>query len=255
RALGEDIEIEIAEPTERWMVKADPRQFELVMLNLAVNARDAMPDGGKLNISIEPVDAGGEEFVRITVRDTGTGMPPDVAERAFEPFFTTKEVGKGSGLGLSQVYGFAQGANGRAAIENFPGEGVAIIVELPRTTVEVQKVDATPSAAPRSSAETQPRTGGYVLVVEDDDNVAATVRRVLEHGGLQCQRASNAKDAMEMLETSHFDVVLSDVVMPGGMNGVDLARTVRQRWPDLPVILTTGYAGKADLTPNEFPVL
>ncbi|MDP3737806.1 MAG: PAS domain S-box protein [Hyphomonadaceae bacterium] len=255
RSLGEDIEIEIVSPPQRWMVKADPRQFELVMLNLTVNARDAMPDGGKLRISIETIDAGGEENVRLTVRDTGTGMPPDVAERAFEPFFTTKEVGKGSGLGLSQVYGFAQQANGRAWIENFPGEGVAIVIELPRTTLGPVDQDTTPDPLQKTPGEARRAAEGSVLVVEDDDSVAATVRQVLEHGGLRSHRASNAKDALAILETSSFDVVLSDIVMPGGMNGVDLARTVRQRWPGLPVILTTGYTGKADLTPNEFPVL
>jgi PAS domain S-box-containing protein len=254
RSLGEDIEIEIVSPPQLWMVKADPRQFELVMLNLAVNARDAMPDGGKLCISIENIDAGGEENVRLIVRDTGTGMPPEVAEHAFEPFFTTKEIGKGSGLGLAQVYGFAQQANGRAWIDNFPGEGVAIVIELPRTLSEISRPDV-PLASPGLSGETPGHVGGNVLLVEDDDSVATTVRHVLEHGGLQCQRANNAREAVHLLETSQFDVVLSDIVMPGGMNGVDLARTVRQRWPDLPIILTTGYTGKSDLVPNEFIVL
>ncbi len=253
RSIGEDIDIEIDLPQERWLVDADAGQFELALLNLVVNARDAMPEGGQLSISVQNAIVRGEATVRVTVADNGPGMPPGIAGRAFEPFFTTKEVGKGSGLGLAQVYGFAQQAGGAAYLRTAPGEGVTVIIDLPRST----------RALPVARSETwraDPKltlalAGKRILLVEDDPSVAGMTRLLLENAGVTCHLAANAREAMSLLDAERFTAVLSDIVMPGGISGLDLARSVRRRWPLMPVVLTTGYSGKADISSAEFPVL
>ncbi len=259
RTIGGDIHIEARLADDCWEIAVDPDQLELVILNLAVNARDAMPDGGLVRISCENVvrrDAPTGEFVRLSVCDTGTGMTPETIERAFEPFFTTKEVGKGTGLGLAQVYAFARQSGGTAWIESESGAGTTVHLDLPRALPT--DVEADPQGAATRAAPAQPPregAGRRVLVVEDDDPVASMVGEILTSHGYDCVRAATAREALGTLDKTRFDLVFSDIVMPGGMSGVDLARELRQRRPDLPVLLTTGFSGKARFEPGEFDVL
>jgi CheY-like chemotaxis protein len=227
-----------------WAVEVDPTQFELAVLNLAVNARDAMVGAGRLRVEacnrvLGPgEDADGLEgpCVRFTVTDTGEGMTPDILERAFEPFFTTKEFGKGSGLGLSQVYGFARQSGGAVRIHSQPGRGTTVTVLLPRANRQPESRDAAPCSGVLPG-------GGRILLVEDDPIVSAAMTATLEGLGYRLQQAASADEAFGLLRAGlPVDLVLSDVVMPGTLNGVDLAEEVRRLRPDLPVILTTGYA-------------
>ncbi|GLR80889.1 PAS domain-containing protein (plasmid) [Azospirillum oryzae] len=251
RALRADIRLEIDFSTGLWPVEVDATQLELALLNLVVNARDAMPDGGALtiratNVTLAHGDAGAAqgvrdglsgEFVQLTVSDTGTGMPAEVRARAFDPFFTTKEIGKGSGLGLSQVYGFARHFGGTAWIESEEGRGTTIGLLIRRSGT------APATAAEPAMAETgATRVGGHVLVVEDDPIVALTVATALEDAGFTITRTATADEALPLLEAGGFDLLFSDVVMPGTMSGVDLARTAQRLRPDLPVVLATGYS-------------
>ncbi|HYE49628.1 MAG TPA: ATP-binding protein, partial [Azospirillaceae bacterium] len=214
------------------------------LINLAVNARDAMPAGGELELSAENVTLRpGErpgldgEFVRLSVSDTGTGMPPEVAARAFDPFFTTKEVGKGSGLGLAQVYGLARQAGGTAWIESTPGLGTAVVLLLRRSTA------APASGLPPAAAGAPEVREGRVLMVEDDPVVASTVGAALEDAGYTVARVATADEALPLLAGgARIDLLFSDVVMPGRLSGVDLAREARRLRPALPVVLTTGYS-------------
>ncbi|MFP5512496.1 MAG: ATP-binding protein [Alphaproteobacteria bacterium] len=247
RALRADIRLEIDFTTGLWPVEVDATQLELALLNLVVNARDAMPEGGMLairadNATLEPGDPQAPdglsgEFVRLTVSDTGTGMPAEVRARAFDPFFTTKEIGKGSGLGLSQVYGFARHSGGTAWIDSEEGRGTTIGLLIRRSGT------APPAEAePAAEAAGATRVGGHVLVVEDDPIVALTVATALEDAGFTITRAATADEALPLLAAGRFDLLFSDVVMPGTMSGVDLARTVRRLYPGLPVVLATGYS-------------
>ncbi len=251
RALRADIRLEIDFTTGLWPVEVDATQLELALLNLVVNARDAMPDGGALtiravNVILTPGDARAPqgvpdglsgEFVQMTVSDTGTGMPAEVRARAFDPFFTTKEIGKGSGLGLSQVYGFARHSGGTAWIESEEGRGTTIVLLIRRSG------SAPATAAEPAMAETgATRVGGHVLVVEDDPIVALTVATALEDAGFTITRTATADEALPLLEAGGFDLLFSDVVMPGTLSGVDLARTAQRLRPDLPVVLATGYS-------------
>ncbi|WP_207461573.1 PAS domain S-box protein [Azospirillum sp. SYSU D00513] len=252
RALRADIRLETRFGPGLWPVELDPTQFELALINLAVNARDAMPGGGRLtveagNVTLEAGDPSGleGEFVRLSVADTGTGMPAEVRARAFDPFFTTKEVGKGSGLGLAQVYGLARQAGGTAWIDSEEGRGTTIALLLRRSHT-LPKL-ALPKLA-EESGHSGPAAGcgGRLLLVEDDPVVASTVAAALEDAGWRVTRAANADEALAALEAGvaagSVDVLFSDVVMPGSMSGVDLAREVRRLYPGLPVILATGYS-------------
>ncbi|WP_434625184.1 PAS domain-containing protein [Azospirillum sp. B2RO_4] len=251
RALRADIRLEIDFTTGLWPVEVDATQLELALLNLVVNARDAMPDGGALtiraaNVILTPGDARAPreapdglpgEFVQLTVSDTGTGMPAEVRVRAFDPFFTTKEIGKGSGLGLSQVYGFARHCGGTAWIESEEGQGTTIGLLIRRSGTS----PAT-AAEPAMAEAGATRVGGHVLVVEDDPIVALTVATALEDAGFTITRTATADEALPLLEAGGFDLLFSDVVMPGTLSGVDLARTAQRLRPDLPVVLATGYS-------------
>ncbi|HEX5005804.1 MAG TPA: ATP-binding protein [Hyphomonadaceae bacterium] len=236
----------------------DPDQFELVILNLAVNARDAMPEGGLLRIACSNVvrsEAPAGEFVRVSIIDNGEGMSPETVERAFEPFFTTKEVGKGTGLGLAQVYAFARQAGGLAWIESELGGGTAVHLDLPRS---LSPADTTNHPAPESDAEEAPPPAGEgrrVLIVEDDESVARMVCGLLESHGYVCDRVACARDAIEASQRERYDLVFTDIVMPGGMSGIDLAREFRRLMPALPVLLTTGFTGRARIEPGEFQIL
>jgi two-component system NtrC family sensor kinase len=229
-------------------VKVDPGEFELAVLNLAINAKDAMPNGGTLSIRVKPVNLKGEastdglagEFVAIRISDNGTGMPAEVLARVFEPFFTTKEVGKGTGLGLSQVYGFAKQSGGTAMASSTEGRGTAITLYLPRCH-EIPSVVAPPVQAQAPSAMI-----GTVLLVEDNTDVAEVGAGYLRQLGYRVRNVANAQAALASLRMdAGVDLVFTDILMPGGMNGVELARDIGERFPDIPVLLTTGYSASA----------
>nr|WP_301311669.1 ATP-binding protein [Azospirillum lipoferum] len=240
RAIRADITLETQVEPGLWPVEVDPTQFELAILNLAVNARDAMPEGGRLRVTARnrPAIGASGDLVQVTVADTGTGMEPEVKARVFEPFFTTKEVGKGSGLGLAQVYGFTRQSSGRVEIDSAPGRGTAVSLFLPRT--------AKPVAAPAAerALDTARGAGRRLLLVEDDPVVGSMVAAALDEIGYAVLRAANAEEALGLLTDGdlRIDLLFSDVVMPGAMNGVDLAHTARRLRPGLPVVLTTGYS-------------
>jgi signal transduction histidine kinase/ActR/RegA family two-component response regulator len=243
RSVGSNIRLLTNFAADLWPVEVDPNELELVILNLAFNARDAMPDGGTITVQGENVAEG---FVRLTVADTGSGMPADVAARAFEPFFTTKEIGKGSGLGLAQAYGFAHESGGSVEIQTEPGYGTRIVLTLPRSRSSV------PERSPqtRTSAPERPddHRAGEILLVEDDDEVALLVSEMLDQLGYHVLRTATASAALGALANGRqIDLVFSDIMMPGGMDGVGLARELHHRRPHLPVLLTTGHPGAARL--------
>jgi two-component system NtrC family sensor kinase len=259
RSLRGDIAIRVVVPRRPCSVKVDPNEFELALLNLAFNARDAMPSGGTLTITAKPVSMRGKgsedglsgEFVAVRIADTGTGIPPDVLPRVFEPFFTTKEVGKGTGLGLSQVYGFARQSGGTASITTSVRAGTAVTLFLPRTW-------ETP-AQPRRQTEAAPVAlpAGTVLLVEDNAEVAEVGQAYFEQLGYQVRHAASAQAGLDLIESEdRIDLVFSDILMPGGMNGLQLAEAVRRRFPEVVVLLTTGYSSSAqDAVRRGFEVL
>ena len=254
RTLGEAIELEIVLAGGLWLAFADENQLETAILNLAVNARDAMPEGGKMTIETantyldeayaravaEPLEPG--QYVLIAVADTGSGMDRNALERAFEPFFTTKAAGRGTGLGLSQVYGFVKSAAGHVRIISEVGKGTTIQLYLPKS------VERLASAAPRLN--TLPlraaRGGEVILAVEDDEDVLELAASALNDLGYSVLTATNAAEALDILRTAErLDVLFSDVIMPGGMNGAQLAVEARRIRPDLKVLLTSGYTAEA----------
>ncbi|MBC7768974.1 MAG: response regulator [Phycisphaerales bacterium] len=248
RSLREDIKLDLKFAAADAAIKVDPGQFDLAVLNLAVNARDAMPGGGALTISIELGRGEDLNAVAVRIADTGQGMSPEVQARAFDPFYTTKEVGKGTGLGLSQVYGFTLQSGGRCEIESEPGRGATISLILPLST-----------EAPPPRAEPAPEIAagsGAVLVVEDDDSVAAMVCEMIADLGYTVTRVPNAHEALQCIEDgARVDLMFSDIIMPGGLNGIELAHEVRRRRPELPILLTTGYGGRGDGEVQGFRVL
>ncbi|WP_105428011.1 ATP-binding protein [Neorhizobium sp. T6_25] len=249
RSLRGDVHVTLEFSADLWPVEVDASELELVVLNLAVNARDAMPRGGTIEIRAENVpllDQSGstKDFVRLSVSDNGSGMTREVQARVFEPFFTTKDIGKGSGLGLAQVHGFVQQSGGRIEIESEVGRGTRITLMLPRSSKEPgpdqhHLVDL-------HVARRRPASAGSVLLVEDDDEVAALVSEMLEDLGFQVVRAATAAAALGALANGRrIDLVFSDIMMPGGMNGVELAKEIRSRRVDLPILLTSGYSEAA----------
>jgi PAS domain S-box-containing protein len=241
-----------------WPVEVDLGEFELALVNIAVNARDAMPEGGTItlqarNVVLQPGSAAGAlagDFVALTIIDTGLGMPADVVARVFEPFYTTKPVGKGTGLGLSQVHGFAMQSGGAVTVSSAPGKGTAITIYLPRGR-------AAPSAA-IADGERPPAgaTQGTVLLVEDSREVADVTSTLFEQLGFRVVRAENAAEALRHLQQGlHFDLLFSDIVMPGPMNGLALAQTCRENYPDIPVLLTSGYSDAARMADGRFDIL
>ena len=251
RTLGSRICVETDFEADLWPAHADPSQLEVAVLNLAANARDAMlPEGGVLklttrNATLEatPERAAGD-YICLAVKDTGRGMGPALMARAFEPFFTTKGPDQGTGLGLAQVHGFAKQSGGDIAIESELGQGTTIFFHLPRApTAEVEQGELAAHTADPAAAVWQRREGKTVLVVDDNPDVASFTATMLEGLGYATRRAANAADALSVLEKdAAVDVVFSDVVMPGDMNGVQLAQTVRGRYPHLAVVLATGYS-------------
>jgi len=247
QALRGDIRTELRLPPDLPAVDADPAELELALLNLAVNARDAMPNGGTLTVSAEAVrcyavtDADGLDgaFVRLSLGDTGIGMNEETQARVFEPFFTTKGVGQGTGLGLAQVYGFARQSGGGVRLRSAPGQGTTVSLLLPvsRRAAPEKVVEA---SAPGSLSMRH----AAVLVCEDDDDVAALVVDMLAQLGHAPTRVTTAGAALGALADGRtVDLLFTDVLMPGGMDGLALAREVARRRPGLPVLLTTGYTG------------
>jgi signal transduction histidine kinase len=246
RSLREDIEVVLDVPEDLWPVEVDPGELELSLMNLAVNARDAMPTGGVLTVSCQNVPShhSGRDVVCLSVKDTGTGMPDSVRSRIFEPFFTTKEVGRGTGLGLSQVYGFVHASGGDISVVSTEGEGTTFIVCLPRSRGEPGALPLRTATSP--SSDPIPRGEGRLLLVEDDDAVAASVGHMIRDLGYTYVRRDRAADALAAIEGGErFDLVLSDMIMPGELDGLALARALGDHAPDLPVVLTTGYSEAA----------
>lgn len=258
-SLRGDIEIRIDVPESIAPVRVDQSEFELAVLNLAVNARDAMPNGGVIEIGVRPVRLRGDaahdklegDFVALSVADTGCGIEREAIGKIFEPFFTTKDVGKGTGLGLSQVYGFAKQSGGTVTVWSRVGQGTVFTLYLPRSQEQPQR------SAPVRIGDTAPVAAGSVLVVEDNTEVADIATALLNELGYQVTRVASAQTAIDVLRTGEtFDLVFSDVVMPGGMNGVELAQRIREDYPNLPVVLTTGYYNAVDKPlPRGVPVL
>lgn len=243
RTLGEHINATFRSGDDIWPVQVDRAQFEAALLNLAVNARDAMPDGGDLTISVENqvVEEGRSaprgEYVVISVNDTGIGMPPEVLERVFEPFFTTKENGKGTGLGLSMVYGFVQQCHGHVEVESVPSAGTTIRIFLPRSHEAAESAPNNPSTVAHPFGE-----GRTVLVVEDNPAVRQVALSTLHSLGFNVLEAETGDQAARLLKTTNdITLVLSDVRMPGELSGIDLARLIQREQPGIQVLLTTGY--------------
>jgi len=245
--LGSPIQVSYVIEPDVGAVDADPNQFETAILNMAINARDAMPEGGTLRISAKRVtripamrshSAVKGSFVAVSVEDSGMGIDQDTLNRIFEPFFTTKEINKGTGLGLSQVYGFAKQSGGEIAVESELGKGSSFTLFLPRA-----EADSLREEAPASTPAVQPSARRSVLLVEDNETVGSFAHNLLRELGQDVIWATGAEDALNILATDkgRIDLVFTDVVMPG-MNGIDLAREVRRRWPGLPVVLTSGYS-------------
>jgi signal transduction histidine kinase/CheY-like chemotaxis protein len=235
RTLGERIEVrtELSDGTCR--VEADRAQLESAVLNVAVNARDAMPDGGTLTISTAAVTEENGVMIALSVGDSGFGMDADTLSRAFEPFFTTKATGKGTGLGLSQVYGFASQSGGEVRIVSAPGEGTTVTILLPCSAKERSAADDKEASGP------VPRGTGRILLVEDNEEVGAFAEDLLSELGHVVWRARSGEEALETALREPFDLVFTDVVMPG-MSGLELAAQLAGQRPDLPIILTTGYS-------------
>jgi CheY-like chemotaxis protein len=244
RTLGEHIRVDLTGAGEVWPVRVDRAQLEAALLNLAVNARDAMPDGGDLTIGVEnrTVTEGEKpppgDYVMVSVTDTGTGMPPEVLVRVFEPFFTTKESGKGTGLGLSMVYGFVEQSGGHVQVESALDEGTTIRIFLPR----VEGAAAATTVDTRVEVTEPFGDGQSVLVVEDDPAVRQVAVSTLKSLGFKVREAVTGDEAANLLQNdSGFRLVLSDVRMPGELTGIELARLVKRKWPSVQVLLTTGY--------------
>jgi PAS domain S-box-containing protein len=268
RLLGERIEIRLDLDPAPWPIHVDPLQLESAVINLGVNARDAMPGGGELTIrtthwhlnhSIADPAAGEEigagEYVAISVRDGGTGMTPEVLARVFEPFYTTKEKGKGSGLGLSMVYGFVRQSGGHVLIDTAPGRGTTVTLLFPRDAGELSE------ERPNEAAGATLAQGGgeIVLLAEDNELVRVYTAELLRKLGYRVIEAEDGPDALAALKR-HSDIalLLSDMMMPGGMTGVELARAARQARPGLRVLLTSGYVdedGRQDATAEDLRVL
>ncbi|HEX2545723.1 MAG TPA: response regulator [Ramlibacter sp.] len=244
RTLGGQVRVVSHYAPDLWPVHVDATELEMVLVNLGVNARAAMPRGGTVSITADntsdPRKLPPGDYVRLSVGDTGTGMAPAVRERASEPSVTTRDQGKGSGGGLAQVHAFAKAAGGLAEIDSAPDRGTTVTLLLPRSREAAPAAPAPGITVARSAA---PAVRRRVLIVEDDSEVAELVAEMLEHLGYDTLRTGTAVEALFTLEhDSHIDLVFSDVMMPGKLTGIDMARRVRRDYPELPVILTSGYA-------------
>ncbi|HEY4028953.1 MAG TPA: ATP-binding protein [Caulobacteraceae bacterium] len=263
RAIGEAVQVRVVRAEPLWYCRTDPHQLETAILNLAINARDAMNERGELvlttrNVTVLPAqaeanDAAAGDYVLVSVADNGPGMAPDVAARVFEPFFTTKAVGKGTGLGLSQVYGFAHQSGGFVHLETEPGQGTTVCIFLPRT--EPPPAEAAPGAV----QQIRPDAEGVVLLVEDDADVRAAALAMLEELGYGVVEAESGDAALAIVSGDrHLDLVFSDVIMASGMTGIEMARSIQARRPSLPILLTSGYTAQRlvpDAMNRDLPLL
>jgi signal transduction histidine kinase/CheY-like chemotaxis protein len=249
RTLGDNIEIETVIAGGLWNTLADPGQVENMLLNLAINARDAMPDGGKLTLEVANAylddsyaaahaEVASGQYVMLAVTDTGCGMPPEVLARVFEPFFTTKAEGKGTGLGLAQAYGFTKQSGGHINIYSEPGHGTTVKIYLPRTRREADALGAQPNMPVVGGAE-------HILVVEDDEGVRAAVTDMLGELGYRVSRAGGAQAALEILKTETPDLIFTDVVMPGPIATREFTRRAQALCPGVAVLYTSGYTHNA----------
>jgi signal transduction histidine kinase/CheY-like chemotaxis protein len=246
RTLGERIEISLDLAAGIWPVVVDASQLEAALINLATNARDAMPKGGRLSIATKNQQLDADyaarhselrpgDYVLLQVSDSGAGMPPELLSKIFEPFFTTKARGQGTGLGLSMVFGFIKQSGGHINVYSEPGVGTTFRLYLPRDEAPAEPVSSDPAVMPRGQGET-------VLVVEDDAALRRVAVRQLDQLGYRVLQAENALVALKILEeTGRIDLVFTDVVMAGKVDGFDLSRIVTERWPATKVILTSGF--------------
>jgi signal transduction histidine kinase/ActR/RegA family two-component response regulator len=252
RTLGERIHVEVDLAADPWPIFVDPHQLENAIVNLAVNARDAMEGTGLLRISTANVrlesnevgDVRAGEYVRISVTDSGCGMTPEVMERAFEPFFTTKPVGKGTGLGLSQIFGFAHQSGGEVGIDSKVGKGTTVSLYLPRNEASASTVRLHPAIERREEVETT-IAGASILLVEDDPRVRASTVEALEDLDYQPVACGSGAEAIELFEKHRFDLVISDVIMPE-MTGPELIRYLKTQRNDFAVLFVTGYVGEGE---------
>ena len=247
RTIRADIQIEIVNGGGLWYCEVDPIQFESAVLNLVINARDSMPNGGRITIETSNAhlddnyakqypNVNPGQHVQLTVTDTGTGMSDETISKAFDPFFTTKDEGEGSGLGLSMVYGFVKQSGGSINIYSELDEGTTIKIYMPRVYKDV-------GSQLVSYSTSEPLEGSHeaVLVVEDNEKLGKVVTEMLRELNFSPLYASNVDQAIELLESSDVDVVLTDVILPGGKKGADLATYVRENLPHVPVIFMSGY--------------
>ena len=251
RTLGASIEIEIRLAGSTWPVLSDPNELENAILNLALNSRDAMPNGGKLTVAVEgqtllerrgfnhPELPPGD-YVVVSVTDTGKGMPTDIAERAFEPFYTNKDFGQGSGLGLSMVFGFARQSGGEVILLSEPEHGTRVSIYLPRHH------GATPDTEKLRGRISPPEGKEHILIVEDETAVRTYTARVLQELGYQVTTAEDAAKALTLIGANNFfDLVLTDIEMPGNLNGLEFATAIQQQQPQMRILLMSGYPDKA----------
>jgi PAS domain S-box-containing protein len=246
-SLGSPIKVEMDLPDDLGVIKADPNQFETAVLNIVINARDAMPSGGTLRISAHPAKAPralqgvdpSQPFVAVAIEDDGTGMDEATLGRIFEPFFTTKEINKGTGLGLSQVYGFVKQSGGEIEVTSKVGKGTTFRLLLPSTDDE----ELPPAEGNEEATQSDALEPSRVLLIEDNEKVGEFASGMLAELGQKVTWCKDAASALALLEKKRndFDLVFSDIVMPG-MDGVQMAEQIRKRWPDLPVVLTSGYS-------------
>jgi PAS domain S-box-containing protein len=230
-----------------WPVKVDANQLQLAILNICLNARDAMPNGGTIVLRAKNLrlrqrqrDLAAGNYVELSIADDGVGIPLASRDKVFEPFFTTKEVGKGTGLGLSQAYGFAKQSGGSMSFTSVEGQGTIMSIFLPAATGQEEEIGQR----------------GRVLVVEDNSTIAELAVEMLSEAGYRVSCCGTAHEALALLKLEEFDVMVSDIVMPGGMNGLELAEEVRKRWPDLGIVLATGYAASMTVAkPADFGLL
>jgi PAS domain S-box-containing protein len=247
--LGSAVQLRVDLDDGIWPVMVDPAELETALVNLIINARDAMPDGGSVTVRARNihVDDGARkgDHVAIDVNDTGVGIAPDIMAKVFDPFFTTKSIGKGTGLGLSQVHGFAHQAGGTVAVASELGKGTTFTICLPRGK----------SATARTEEEAHSTGSGTVLLVEDNPDVATASTGLLEQLGYSVRWVSDAEAALKELDRDGIDLVFTDIVMPGKIDGLGLARAIKQKCPGLPILLATGYSEAAQNARSDFSIL
>ncbi|WP_019903241.1 hybrid sensor histidine kinase/response regulator [Methylobacterium sp. 77] len=265
RTFGDAIRVRFDLREGLWNCRVDPTQAEVALLNILINARDAMPDGGELVISTDNQDVAANDlrgsdplregrYVTVTITDTGVGIPPTILARVMDPFFSTKEEGKGTGLGLSMVYGFAKQSGGAAQIDSVVGKGTSVRLSFPAAADD----DRQPNRAVQRTVDRQGTE--TILIVDDREDVAELARTILRDFGYTLLMAQNGREALDILDSQgSVDLLFTDLIMPGGMNGVVLAREAKRRQPQLKVLLTTGYAEasleRTDAGGSEFDLL